>query len=246
MQSVMQFPMQGPGTMRGGNANPKMVKPVKSSGSASDSDDDLDIEDEEPPEIKPAVITIAKPTNDERGKLLWEVVDAVWIPRNKPAPPEKIRSAVKFVGEAVRGLRDQWKETNDRLKKAENSNLPTEGLKVSVGTYREIMETLAGRVTKFGHPSIVKRYVSLLPHIPYASKNCAISETRKESSVKQRIVKSYLRISMIFAAQMLRSLVYGNVLACRHTLMVLTHCTKLDSPNTYTAAVPHVDVSNIS
>ncbi|KAK5937504.1 hypothetical protein PMZ80_010124 [Knufia obscura] len=157
MQHVMQFPAQGGAAVRGGNLMPKVDKPVKSSGSVSDSDDDLDIEDEEPPETRPAVITIAKPTNDERGKLLWEVVDAVWTPRNKPAPPEKIRSAVRFIGEAVRGLRDKWKETNDKLKKAENSNLPTEGLKVSVGTYREIMETLAGRVTKLGHPSIVKR-----------------------------------------------------------------------------------------
>ncbi|KAK5329047.1 hypothetical protein LTR70_000883 [Exophiala xenobiotica] len=157
MQSVMQFPAQGMGAISGGNAMPKVERLVKSSGSASGSDDDLDIEDEEPPETRPAVITIAKPINDERGKLLWEVVDAVWTPKNKPASPDKIRSAVRFVGEAVRSLRDKWKETNDKLKKAENTNQPTEGLKVAVGTYREIMETLAGRVTNFGHPSILKR-----------------------------------------------------------------------------------------
>lgn len=141
-------------------SKPRVKKTGKSSGSSSSSEDDLDIEEE--PEQKPAAITIAKPT-DERGKLLWEVVDAVWTPRNKPAPPEKIRSAISFIGGAVRNFREKWKAANDALKQAELPDSKTkdqaERLKDTVKSYRDTMETLAGRVALFGHPSILSRYV---------------------------------------------------------------------------------------
>lgn len=140
---------------------PKPKTTSKTSGSASSSDDDLEIEDEEP-EMRPALITLAKP-DGYKDKLLWEAVDSVWTPRNKPASSEKIVAAIKFIGEAVRGLREQWKSHNERLKKAELPNSETSSdapqLKQLVGQLREIMETLAARVTNWGHPSILKRYV---------------------------------------------------------------------------------------
>ena len=138
-------------------------KDGRSPGSASSSDDDLDIEEEEEPEQKPAVITIAKPS-DERGKLLWETVEAVWTPRNKPAPAEKIRAAIAFVGNAVRGHRDKWKQNNEQLKQAELPNSATQSqagvLKANVEEKRATMEIIATRIVRFGHPSIVRRYVS--------------------------------------------------------------------------------------
>lgn len=147
----------------------KVLKPMpktagKSGGSMSSSDDDLEIEGEDDPEVRPAIITIAKPAGDNyRDRLLWEVVDSVWSPRNRPAPTEKIIAAIKFVAEAVRGLREHWKSQNEKLKKAELPNSETSAhapaLKQMVGQYRELMETLATRVTKWGHPSILKRYV---------------------------------------------------------------------------------------
>lgn len=146
---------------------PKVRRAGKSSGSSSSSEDDLDIEEE--PEQKPAAITIAKPT-DERGKILWEVVDAVWTPRNKPAPPDKIRSAISFIGNAVRNLREKWKAANDSLKQAELPDSKTkelaQGLKTTVSTYRETMDTLAARVATFGHPSILSRYVLVKHPVP--------------------------------------------------------------------------------
>lgn len=153
-------PQMAPSAASNAASKPRVKKAGKSSGSSSSSEDDLDIEEE--PEQKPAAITIAKPT-DERGKLLWEVVDAVWTPRNKPAPPEKIRSAISFIGSAVRNLREKWKAANDALKQAELPDSKTKdqaaGLKTTVSTYRETMDTLASRVASFGHPSILSRYV---------------------------------------------------------------------------------------
>ncbi|KAK5082193.1 hypothetical protein LTR05_007336 [Lithohypha guttulata] len=138
---------------------PRMLKDSKSSGSITGSDDDLEIEDEEP-QPKPAVITIARPT-DERGQLLWDVVNAVWAPHNKPAPSEQIRTAITFVGSAVQGLRNKWKQTNEQLKQAELPNSATRNqvdrLKAMAENYRAIMETLAFRITQFAHPSILKR-----------------------------------------------------------------------------------------
>lgn len=143
----------------------KLKKDGKKSGSASNSEDDLEIEDE-PPEARPSIISVPKPT-DQAGKLLWEIVDAVWSPHNKPASADKIRTAVAFVGEAVRGLRDQWKSQNEQLKKAE---LPTSdtasqaaSLKAAVSAHRDTMERLVARITQFGHPWILKRYVSSPP-----------------------------------------------------------------------------------
>lgn len=153
---------------------PKPQGAPKSGGSISSSDDDLDIEDD-PPEVRPAIITVAKPET-YKEKLLWEVVDAVWTPRNKPASSEKIVSAIKSVGEAVRGLREQWKSQNEKLKKAELPNSEASGhapqLKQLVGHLREIMESLAARVTKWGHPSILKRYV--LSSHPHPSCCCCV------------------------------------------------------------------------
>lgn len=130
------------------------------SGSAS-TDDDLEIEEE--PEVRPAMLSISKP-QDERGKVLYEVIDAVWTPRNKPAAPEKVRSGVQVVGDSLRMLRDQWKAQNERLKKAELPQSDTasqaQELKSKTNMYREIMETLVGRITRFGHPSILRRYVT--------------------------------------------------------------------------------------
>lgn len=145
--------------------------------SASASDDDLDIEDD-PPETKPAMITILKPT-DQPEKLLWEVVDAVWSPRNKPASADKIRTAVAFVGEAIRNVRDQWKTQNEQLKKAELPAAPTASqvpaLKAAVSTHRETTERLVAKVAHFGHPWILKRYVSSPPPAPIKCCNRALT-----------------------------------------------------------------------
>lgn len=141
---------------------------LKSDGHASDpdtdsdsSDDELTIE-EEAPEMTPAVLTVAAPT-DERGKAIYDAVSAVWSPRNKSAPAEKIRSGIAGFGDTVRGLRDSWKLKNDNLRKAELPNSPTAGeasrLKEEAARYRTAMEIVMARSLTFGHPAVIKRYV---------------------------------------------------------------------------------------
>lgn len=141
---------------------------LKSDGHASDpdtgsdsSDDELTIE-EEAPEMTPAVLTVSAPT-DERGKAIYDAVSAVWSPRNKSAPAEKIRSGIAGFGDTVRGLRDSWKLKNDNLRKAELPDSPTASeatrLKEEAARYRSAMEVVMARSLTFGHPAVVKRYV---------------------------------------------------------------------------------------
>ena len=138
-------------------------------GSESDSDDELSIQEEEPPEMTPALLTVSAPT-DERGKALYNAVQAVWSPRNKPASPEKVRSGIVGFADTVRALRDAWKAKNDVLRKAELPNSPTAGdavaLKDEVARYRQVTESVMARSLLYGHPSIVKRYV--VPRTPFA------------------------------------------------------------------------------
>lgn len=132
------------------------------SGSNSDSGDELEVEDEEPPELTPALLTVSMPT-DERGKALYSAVQAVWSPRNKSAPPEKIRNGIAGFGDTVRGLRDAWKARNDSLKEAELPGSPTAAdasrLKEEVAHYRQVTESVMARALLYGHPAVVKRYV---------------------------------------------------------------------------------------
>ncbi|KIV96519.1 hypothetical protein, variant 1 [Exophiala mesophila] len=149
----------------------KKTKPESLSETDS-SDDELAIEEDEP-EMIPAVLAVAQPT-DERGKLLYNAVNAVWSPRNRSASVEKVRSAIAAFGDTVRGLRDSWKSKNDSLRKAELPNSPTASdvtlLKEEVAKYRSIMELLMTRSLLHGHPTIVKRYA--YPVFPALSATC--------------------------------------------------------------------------
>ncbi|KIW88872.1 uncharacterized protein Z519_10356 [Cladophialophora bantiana CBS 173.52] len=130
------------------------------SASETDSDDDLEIEDDEPPEVTPALLSVSMPT-DERGKALYNAVQAVWSPRNKSVSPEKIRGGIAGFGDSVRSLRDAWKTKNESLRKAELPNSPTakdaQRLKEEVARYRQVMENVMMRSLLYGHPAIVKR-----------------------------------------------------------------------------------------
>jgi hypothetical protein len=129
------------------------------------SDDELEIEDEEPPETIPAQLAVSMPT-DDRGKALYRAVQAVWSPRNKPVDPEKVRGGIANYGDTIRGLRDAWKTKNESLRKAELPNSPTASdatyLKEEVARYRQLLETVMLRSLQYSHPAILKRYVDPL------------------------------------------------------------------------------------
>ncbi|ETN41482.1 uncharacterized protein HMPREF1541_03418 [Cyphellophora europaea CBS 101466] len=127
-------------------------------GSGSASSSDLEIEDEEP-EPAPAMISVSPPT-DERVRAVFNAVKAVWYPRNKTAPVEKIKSGVVDFGETIKTLRDAWKARNESLKKAEHEGSSTAAdaprLKAEVAQYRQTMENLINKSMLFAHPAIIR------------------------------------------------------------------------------------------
>ena len=137
----------------------------------SDSDSDSDLSVEEEPEKTPALLSVQVPT-DERGRAMYQAVQAVWSPRNLTAPVEKMKSGMAQFGDTIKALRDSWKDKNESLRKAELPNSPTAGLipklKADVAHYRLTVETVVNRSLQHAHPAILKRYVFLLT-IPYHS-----------------------------------------------------------------------------
>ena len=129
----------------------------------SDSDSGSDLSVEEEPEKTPALLSVQMPT-DEKGKAMYQAVQAVWSPRNLTAPVEKIKSGMAQFGDTIKGLRDSWKDKNESLRKAELPNAATAGnipqLKADVAHYRQIVETVVNRSLQHGHPAILKRYVT--------------------------------------------------------------------------------------
>ncbi|KAJ9611325.1 hypothetical protein H2200_004509 [Cladophialophora chaetospira] len=124
------------------------------------SDDELEIEDDDPPEMTPALLSLSMP-QDERGKTLYRAIQAVWSPRNKSVDPEKIRAGIAQFGDVIRGLRDAWKTRNETLRKAELPNSSTSAdasrLKEEVARYRQLLEMVMLRSLQYGHLGIVKR-----------------------------------------------------------------------------------------
>lgn len=143
---------------------PKKTKKKGTNDPASDSEDELSIQAEEPPEPTPAILSIDLPT-EEGQKAQYLAVHAVFSPRNKPATPEKVRGGIASFGDSVRALRDSWKVKNENLRKAELPDSPTakdaDALKKEVARYRSLIQEVMTRSLNFGHPSIVKRYVIL-------------------------------------------------------------------------------------
>jgi len=158
-------PKRPRGRPRKDDTTPRVKKEGQDSSSSSESgsEDDLEIDDE-PPEPRPALLVVTPPS-DLGSKALYDAVQAVWSPRNKPAVGDNIRSGVKLFGEAVKGLRDAWKTKNESLRKAElpNSGNPeaAAALKTAVARLRTNMETLMQRSLVHGHPAHLMRYVSL-------------------------------------------------------------------------------------
>ncbi len=135
---------------------------------ASESDSDSDLSVEEEPEKTPALLSVQMPT-DEKGRAMYQAVQAVWSPRNQTAPVEKIKSGIAQFGDTIKALRDSWKDKNESLRKAELPNAATAAyipqLKEGVAHYRQIVETVVNRSLQHAHPAILKRYV--FPSSPF-------------------------------------------------------------------------------
>ena len=86
-------PKRPRGRPRKDDTTPRVKKEGQDSSSSSESgsEDDLEIDDE-PPEPRPALLVVTPPS-DLGSKALYDAVQAVWSPRNKPAVGDNIRQS---------------------------------------------------------------------------------------------------------------------------------------------------------
>ena len=143
---------------------PKVKKDGEASSSEeSDSEDELQIEEPEP-EITPAPLTLAPPT-DFKARAVYDAVSAVWSPRNLPAKTEKVKAGGQLYSDTIKKLRDAWKPENEALTAAENANNSAKVamLKEKVEAYRDTLKKILDRTDLYGHPAHLRQYVSPCP-----------------------------------------------------------------------------------
>lgn len=137
-------------------------KPPKANGAASPSGSSSDEEEEEPPEPHPAAPP--GPEGDPERDAIIATTNAVWLPRNRPATAEKIRSSIAAYGELLKSLREKWEGATEALKKADLNNQPSDELRRQVTQWRKIVQIAMDTTIRDGHPSNVKKYVE--NHLP--------------------------------------------------------------------------------
>ena len=148
-----------------------------SSSDESESEDELQIEEPEP-ELTPAPLTLAPPT-DLKARAVYDAVFAVWSPRNLPAKPEKVKAGGQLYSDTIKKLRDAWKPENEALTAAENANntAKVSMLKERVEAYRDTLKKILDRTDQYGHPAHLRQYVFPTP-IPLPISNLATSNER--------------------------------------------------------------------
>jgi hypothetical protein len=137
------------------------ASPSPSTDLSSDSDSDYSDEEDEPsplPATRPA---------DQVKALDYDVMKAVWYPRNKYIPNDVLIARIALFSDLFVNLRDQWKKANELVKHAveakQNSQLP--GLKSKTQKQRQLIESTINTAIKYGYPEILTMYVPLpFPH----------------------------------------------------------------------------------
>lgn len=137
------------------------ASPSPSTDLSSDSDSDYSDEEDEPsplPATRPA---------DQVKALDYDVMKAVWFPRNKYIPNDVLIARIALFSELFINLRDQWKKANELVKQAveakQNSQLP--GLKSKTQKHRQLIESTINTAIKYGYPEILTVYVQFtFPH----------------------------------------------------------------------------------
>ncbi|RAL09082.1 uncharacterized protein BO97DRAFT_375446 [Aspergillus homomorphus CBS 101889] len=138
-------------------ANKKMDGAAESSESETDSSDsELEIENQDPEESSPLPAT--RPTEPEAAAK-YDVLKAVWSPRNRRPNVDKVKSALVAFKDVVKTVRDAWKDSSQAMKAAENTGNNEEAtrLKKDVVLQRRLMDVVVCATLEMGHPIIVEK-----------------------------------------------------------------------------------------
>lgn len=127
-----------------------------SESSSDESDSDLEIQEADEPSPIPAT----RPS-DPIAAAEYDTLRAVWSPRNKPPPVDKVKDALVAFKEVVKAVRDTWKESTQAMKMAENKdeNDKAARFKEEVVLQRRVINAVVSTTLEKGHPKIVEKYV---------------------------------------------------------------------------------------
>lgn len=144
-------------------AKPK-TKQVGSGSDTSDYESDLEIE---PPD-EPSPLPKTRPDDAVNGAI-YDTMLAVWSPRNKRPPADKVKGALVAFTKIIKSLRDVWKDQVQAMKSAENKgdNDKAAHIKRDVALQRQLMDTIVKTALDVGHPIIVEKYDN--PPLPIVS-----------------------------------------------------------------------------
>jgi len=100
-------------------------------------------------------------------------MQAVWSPRNKRVPADKVKSALVTFPKIIKTLRDAWKDQVQAMKLAENQGDNDKAMKIKkdVALQRQVMDVIVRTALDVGHPMIVEKYD--LPPIPFSPPSLA-------------------------------------------------------------------------
>lgn len=185
--SASEIPHKQPPAKTKAKAKKAASKPKKSqSGSDSDSSDyesDLEIE---PPD-EPSPIPSVRP-NDTVNAAKYDTMQAVWSPRNKRVPADKVKSALVTFPKIIKTLRDAWKDQVQAMKLAENQGDNDKAMKIKkeVALQRQVMDVIVRTALDVGHPMIVEKYE--LPPFPFSPSFLARDLYTPRTSKKDELI----------------------------------------------------------
>ena len=148
-----------------------------SESSDSDSDDDSEYYSESDVAIEteePSPLPATRPADPSKA-VEYDVIKAVWAPKNTGLSGAVIRTALTEHWDIFKGIRDKWKIKSNALQQAiekkDQANSKTYERRVL--EQRRLLESCIRLTLKHGHPDIIEKYVSFLS-FPYLTR-CPLS-----------------------------------------------------------------------
>jgi hypothetical protein len=140
-----------------GSPQSKASLDSSSESESSDDDSEYDSSDSEEEEAEPSPLPAARPPQPLEG-VRYDAMKAVWLPRNRSAEAQQIRTGLKDFWEVVRTIRDRWKTDNEAVKRAIDTKKDGEVpmLKDRVNNQRNMLEVALRAALEHGHPDIIR------------------------------------------------------------------------------------------
>lgn len=147
--------------IKSSTADRKHARSFGEQRSISDSDsseytDDSDYDSDEEDIVEVSPLPSIRPVEPAKAAG-YDTIKATWLPRNRPADETAIREGLAKFWSVIKPIRDNWKEAQDKFKKAEDSKKGSAILSRPVERQRSLMEAAFQSAVTHGHPDILRQ-----------------------------------------------------------------------------------------